>query len=321
MKKGTLIISLDFELVWGIFDHINIENKVSYFNNTLKVIPEIVNVFGKNEINATWATVGMLFNENWDEWYSNIPKELPMYQNPKLNPYEFGKNNRKENLSKFFFAPKLIQEIQSIKGQEIGTHTYSHYYCLEKGQTINQFEADIQQAVKIANKFKISLESLVFPRNQFNEEYLQICNKYKIQTVRTNPNFWYWDTNKPETLASKIARTGDAYFPFGIKSYSGSTCVENEVFQQKASRFLRPQSKYTLLNSLRLNRIKDEMIYAAKNNEVYHLWWHPHNFGTDSEGAIKALHAIMEMFNFCNEKYGMQSKSMKQFSDDCLKDD
>ena len=64
MEKGTLVISLDFELIWGIFDHADIVNKKDYFDNTLKVIPKILDCFEKNGVKATWATVGMLFNEN-----------------------------------------------------------------------------------------------------------------------------------------------------------------------------------------------------------------------------------------------------------------
>lgn len=53
MKKGALVISLDFELVWGVFDHIQIKNKVSYFNNTLLAIPQMLALFEKNAINVT----------------------------------------------------------------------------------------------------------------------------------------------------------------------------------------------------------------------------------------------------------------------------
>jgi peptidoglycan/xylan/chitin deacetylase (PgdA/CDA1 family) len=320
MKKGTLVISLDFELVWGLFDHIEIRDKVSYFNNTLEAIPQIINVFEKNNIHATWATVGMLFNENWEEWHSNIPNILPTYDKIELNSYEYGKKNQKSGLDKFFFAPHLIKLIQSAKGQEIGTHTYSHYYCLEKGQTEAQFDADIIQAVKVAQNFDIELKSLVFPRNQFNIDYLEIVSDGGIESVRSNPNTWYWDSTAQETLALKLARSGDAYLPFGKKSYLAHGLTLEKVFCQQASRFLRPQNKFELLNNTRLNRIKKEIIKAAKNGEVYHLWWHPHNFGLDTPGAIKALNAIIATFNYCNTTYGMESLTMKQFRDSCLGD-
>lgn len=83
MKKGALVISLDFELVWGLFDHITIQDKVTYFDNTLKVIPRLLDTFNKHNVYATWATVGMLFNENWEEWFANRPSLLPTYEDRK----------------------------------------------------------------------------------------------------------------------------------------------------------------------------------------------------------------------------------------------
>jgi hypothetical protein len=58
MKPGTLVISLDFELVWGIFDHITLKDKVTYFDNTLNVIPQMLELFEQNRVEVTWATVG-----------------------------------------------------------------------------------------------------------------------------------------------------------------------------------------------------------------------------------------------------------------------
>jgi peptidoglycan/xylan/chitin deacetylase (PgdA/CDA1 family) len=315
MKKGALVISLDFELIWGIFDHVEISNKTEYFNNTISAIPKMLEVFQKNEINVTWATVGMLFNENWDEWMANIPKETPTYDREILNPYSYGEQHRKSGNDSFFFAPKLIKDIQSVKGQEIGTHTYSHYYCLEKGQTLPQFEADLQQAVKMASQCNIELKALVFPRNQFNRDYLEVCHRHKIETVRTNPDDWYWDTTKPDTLFSKLARTGDAYLPLGNKSYPWEKITNDTVVCQQASRFFRPQSSIELLNKTRLQRIKSEIKQAAKNGNIYHLWWHPHNFGIDTTNALSSLKEIIDTYAHCRETYGMQSLTMTQLSD------
>jgi peptidoglycan/xylan/chitin deacetylase (PgdA/CDA1 family) len=318
MKKGALVLSLDFELVWGIFDHIDLKDKVTYFNNTLDAIPRMLTVFEQHGIHVTWATVGMLFNQNWEEWHDNIPSLLPTYDRAVLDPYAYGKAHQKSGYDHFFFAPHLIKAIQSVKGQEIGTHTYSHYYCLEKGQTVAQFDADLKQATHLAKQFNIALQSLVFPRNQFNKNYLAVCYNNQIETVRTNPDSWYWDTTKPDTLFSKLARTGDAYIPLGKKSYSAASIQSDAVVCQNASRFLRPQHAVALLNQTRLARIKNEIITAAQNGEVYHLWWHPHNFGIDTVNALKALDEIVTVFRHCNETYGMKSLTMKQIRDNSL---
>ncbi|NNT72563.1 polysaccharide deacetylase family protein [Flavobacterium sp. IMCC34852] len=318
MKKGALVISLDFELVWGIFDHIDLKDKVAYFDNTLNAIPKMLEIFERHDMRVTWATVGMLFNKNWEEWQNNIPTLLPTYDNAILNPYTYGNAHQKSGYDRFFFAPELIKTIQSVKGQEIGTHTYSHYYCLEKGQTVAQFEADLQQANLMANQFNLKLTSLVFPRNQFNKNYLKVCSENQIETVRTNPDDWYWDTTKTDALFSKLARTGDAYLPFGKKSYTAESVHKATVVCQKASRFLRPQHQISVLNSLRLSRIKSEIVGAAQNGEIYHLWWHPHNFGFDTDNALKALQEIALLYQHCNQVYGMESLTMKQISDNSI---
>ncbi len=314
MKKGALVISLDFELVWGLFDHINVFDKVAYFDATLAVIPKLLNVFEKENIHVTWATVGMLFNKNWEEWYANKPNLLPTYQNHNLNPYQYGDKFRNSGLDRFFFAPAVIAAIQQVKGQEIGTHTYSHYYCLEEGQTKAQFDADLQQAVSVAAKFNIELKSLVFPRNQFNQFYLEICEQHQIETVRTNPSDWYWNANFHDSILTKLARTGDAYLPFGKKSFATDSIEMATVVSQPASRFLRPQHSFGLLNTARVHRIKNEIIQAAKNGEVYHIWWHPHNFGIDSDGAMKALGQILQVFQHCRQLYGMESLTMQELA-------
>ena len=66
MENGALVISLDFELLWGVFDKVDWRDKKKYFQNTRRVIPEILRLFEQYEISSTWATVGMLFNKYWE---------------------------------------------------------------------------------------------------------------------------------------------------------------------------------------------------------------------------------------------------------------
>mgnify|MGYP003575685327 FL=1 len=49
---------------------------------------------------------------------------------------------------------------------------------------------------------------------------------------------------------------------------------------------------------------------AARNNEVYHLWWHPHNFGGYPEESLAGLKTILEHYEMCRERFGMLSLNM-----------
>ena len=64
---GNFVISLDYELMWGVRDHATRE---SYGPNVLggrEAIPAMLDLFHRRGIRATWATVGALLCESKDE--------------------------------------------------------------------------------------------------------------------------------------------------------------------------------------------------------------------------------------------------------------
>ena len=310
MENGALVISLDFELLWGVFDKVDWRNRKEYFQNTRELIPEMLRLFEVYGVSCTWATVGMLFNENWEEWNQNIPKILPEYVDRNLDAYKYGNSIQNKETEELCFAPDLINQIKDRPGQEIGTHTYSHYYCLEPGQNVDSFNLDLQKSKQLAEKFEIELKSLVFPRNQYNSSYLEVFKDIGLQTVRTNPEVWYWKNTQQDSLQKKIIRTGDAYIGLNNKSYTYIPEIAPGISGQKASRLLRPNSGRNFLDRARIKRIQSEMSSAAKNNEVYHLWWHPHNFGGKPEKNLLELKVILEHFKTCKNKFGFQSLNM-----------
>jgi peptidoglycan/xylan/chitin deacetylase (PgdA/CDA1 family) len=312
MGNGSLVISLDFELLWGVFDKVNWMEKKEYFLNTRKIIPEILKLFEDYNIACTWATVGMLFNQNWEEWNANMPEVLPNYKNRALSAYSYGKKIQSEENEVLCFAPDIIKSIVNTPRQEVATHTYSHYYCLEHAQTIHSFETDLQQCVDMAILCGVNLTSLVFPRNQFNKEYLKVCKNLGIDNVRSNPTDWYWRSTKNNSILNKIFRTGDAYVGLNDKSYKQpeDPINFNLPISQKASRFLRPYSTNKRFNDLKLKRIKGEMTKAALNGEIYHLWWHPHNFGNHPDESLEDLKQLLIHFDNLRKKHGYSSLNM-----------
>jgi hypothetical protein len=316
MTNGKFVISLDFELMWGVRDK---KDKITYGNSILgvhKVIPSLLEMFRQYDIKATFSTVGLLFFETKQELLVNIPEIKPLYNDPNLSPYNghFDILGNDFLTDMYHFAPKLIKEIQKYPEQEVGTHTFSHYYCLEKGQTIETFKEDIKSAINIAKKYNIQLTSLVFPRNQFNDAYLKVCLELGISCFRGNEHSWlYKATNGDDESSFRRAfRLLDAYV-----NLSGQNCYSDQFLKSKmpidipSSRFLRPFSnKLKILDGLRLYRIKSGMTHAAKNNLTYHLWWHPHNFSINQDENFSFLEKILTHYEILNTKYNFQSYTM-----------
>lgn len=316
MTNGKFVISLDFELMWGVRDK---KDKITYGNNIIgvhKVIPRLLEVFRRYDIKATFSTVGLLFFETKQELLAHIPEIKPSYDDPNLSPYNghFDILGDDFKTDRYHFAPNLIKEIQKYPEQEIGTHTFSHYYCLEKGQTIETFKEDIKSAIAIAKKYEVGLTSLVFPRNQFNDEYLKVCLELGIFCYRGNEHSWLYKAKNGEDESSirRAFRLLDAYL-----NLSGHNCYSDQFLASKmpidipSSRFLRPFSRnLKILDGLRLYRIKSGMTHAAKKHLTYHLWWHPHNFGINQDENFYFLERVLMHYKALNTKYSFQSFTM-----------
>jgi len=318
-QQGALVISLDFESQWGVHDRVPLGDYRQNLLGERIVISKLLELFREYQIHTTWATVGFLFAETRDELMSVLPTKRPMYANRGLSTYDQIKDiGNNESEDPLHFAASLIRLIAAAPHQEIGTHTFSHFYCLEKGQDSEMFRADLQAAAAIAGKHKLPFESLVFPRNQCNSAYLPICREMGIKAYRGNEHSWVYKakSREDETLLRRAIRLLDAYLPIsGHNCYSAKVLGCSLPLNIPSSRFLRPFSKkLKVFEPLRLRRIRSDLRYAAKNRLIYHLWWHPHNFGKNTNENLMVLKDILEYFSLMRDKYGMESLNMRELS-------
>lgn len=227
--SGQFVVSLDFELLWGVRDH---ADRTSYGKNVLgarEAVPQMLEIFAQNSIHATWATVGFLFCETRDELIEMSPPEdlRPRYNNPALSNYNyFPEVGRNEAEDPFYFAASLIDQISKTPGQEVATHTFSHFYTLEPGATKEAFAADLEAARLVAARRGIKLRSIVFPRNQYSAAHMDICRAAGLVAWRGNPASWAYraTAGKGQTLARRGLRLIDAHSGiFGAQTYEPET--------------------------------------------------------------------------------------------------
>lgn len=311
---GTLIVSLDFELFWGMLDCCPLED---YRENVLggrKAIPKLLELFQKYGIHATWATVGFQFAENYQELAAFFPEETlrPTYENPALKPYaEFAKIGSNEEEAPCFYAPSLIKLVSETPGQEIGSHTFCHYYCREKGQTAEQFAADMQAAKQIAAAHGYEVTSVVLPRNQCEPEYTEVLRELGFTAYRDEENDWIHEKIKFRPLL-RLLRLADVYIPLtGQGGYVPKN--ENGIWNLVGSRMYKPIFvPLRFMEKVKIHRIKRQMLHAAKTGKTFHLWWHPHNIGVNTQAHLAQLEEIFGYFRELQETYGMESLNMRE---------
>ncbi len=315
-RQGTFVVSLDFELGWGVQD---INRDGNYDQNILAVydvVPKMLQLFEMYEIHATWATVGALFATSIEDLKKYIPVERPSYVKNSYSPYELIDKELIHSNDVRYFGSSLIKQVLATPNQEMGTHTFSHYYCLEEGQTGAQFKQDLVASMAIAKR---NYTSIIFPRNQANTHYLSICKELGLRVYRGNPahvlytphchqSGWKW---------RRVLQIADTYWNLtGYHTFSIQTLKKEPIWNIPASAFLRPyHRKLHFLERLRIRRIKEAMTYAAKHDEIYHLWWHPHNLGKNVYRNFKALEDILKHYKFLRQQYNFESQNMQELVD------
>lgn len=245
-------------------------------------------------------------------------KELqPHFDNELLSSYRmFDKIGDNEKDEPYFYGKSLIDLVGKYPNQEIASHTFSHYYAREDGQTIDEFEADIQSAENIAIDKGYDAKTLVFPRNQSKDEYEPVMLKNGYVAYRGEEQDWIHKI--PINILKRMFRLADSYINIaGSETYSKDEFTSGNLHNFRGSRFLRPYN-HTLrfLEGLKLRRVKGQMKKAAKKGRIFHLWWHPHNIGLNTDRNLKNINELLEYYTFLKEKYGMESKNMLELAEE-----
>lgn len=312
-QTGIFLISLDFELYWGVRDKRSLESYQENLHGTREAVVDLLSLFEKWGVHATWSTVGFLFQESQESLSRTTADQLPGYRDPNLCPYRYFQGTP-ELKTEFHFAEDLIQKIARTPGQEVGTHTYSHFYCLEEGVSRESFSEDLRLARAVGEKSGTPPRSLVFPRNQWREEFLSLLPEHGLtcyRGVEQHPAYAA-TSNREQGYLRRAIRLLDTYLNLtGHHTFGPDRCGASPPFDLPASRFLRPYSpRLRLLDPLKKRRIIQSMRHAAARKQAFHLWWHPHNFGKHRKKNLEFLRTLLEEYGSLAASTGMRSLNM-----------
>jgi hypothetical protein len=259
--------------------------------------------------------VGLLFQNSREAILRQVPVPPPGYHEQNLCPYRYIEETSRLE-PECHFAADLIQQIAATPGQEVGTHTYSHFYCLEGGVSRESFAADLGLARGVGEEAGLAPRSLVFPRNQWRQDFLPLLSEHGIvcyRGVEQHPAYAA-SSHREQRYSRRAVRLLDTYFNLtGHHTFGPDRCGRNAPYDLPASRFLRPYTpRLRLMEPLKRRRIVQSLRHAAVQNQAFHLWWHPHNFGKHRHENLEFLQTVLNEYRQLAIREGMRSMSMAE---------
>ncbi len=313
------MISLDFELHGGVRDHSAPHAGVAdSLIASRDMVTTLAELFVQRSVRATWATVGLLFASSGTEAGQHMPKVRPAYDRPELDPY-LEPIGRDEHDDPLHLAGSLVDQLRGQEGQEVASHTFSHFYCLERGPGEEAFRADLAAAQEAASSRGLRLKSLVLPRNQWRDDYTPAVLATGFECIRGPQPGWANRSRRGEDtgLAVRAARLATTYAGPRLRTFGWDQVTEpSGLCNIPASTFLRPLSTRTRsLESLQHRRIVAGLRDAARRRRILHLWWHPQNFVQDPGANLALLERVLDEFDRLRAAEGMRSLSMGDVND------
>ena len=89
MQYGVFVISLDFELLWGVRDQRTIADYGANILGVRQAVPALLDLFAERNIACTWATVGLLFFATNRAMLAGLPARKPRYTNARISSYHY----------------------------------------------------------------------------------------------------------------------------------------------------------------------------------------------------------------------------------------
>ena len=299
------LVSLDFELMWGVRETRTVSSYGSNILGGREAIPRLLALFGEYGVKATWATVGMVLFAGKKDLLEALPELRPTYHDRGLDPYgsldTLGEN---EGSDPFHFGLSLAQRIAECDGMELASHTFSHYFALEPGQTEEQFAADLDASVRASERVSGRPTSIVFPRNQVNPRYLAAAARRgsrhsAVPKAVGSIGRWPAGTTPPRG-GRRGSPTRTSVSPGATPTHpAASARARRRAVQPFPAARTRPAPRQARVAALR--RITSAMEAAARGEHDVPPLVAPHNFGAHTAKNLDVLEDVLRTFQALNE--------------------
>lgn len=293
LEKGVFTISIDTELAWGTFDHGGHIKYAEAYKKYRLIISELLKLFERYDIPATWAIVGHLF---LDSCTKENGKLHPDIIRPKHNRFsgDWFSCDPGTDIYKdiFWYGSDIVDTIRdAVPKQEIACHSFSHPIFSDTGCSEEAAKSDVAKCVALAKEKGIELKSFTFPRN--SPGHLKVLSDYGFRVFRAEDSaFCNW---KPNLFRKGLLLLFDM-FPTTPPVVEPKPIFDDRLLEVKGSmlfRFAQGASRF-VPKGTRFKKARKGIDAAIENKKVFHLWLHPISFAWKTPEMLDEFRDVLE---------------------------
>lgn len=177
VDRPILVISIDFELLWGAILHPEHEGVRLMANDDGAIARgmPLLRVLEKHAVPATWAVVGHLFLAHCDRKNGMPHAHMPRFS---VGWYSCDPCTNLD-AAPLYYAKDIVEAIVSSPVKhEIGYHSFSHVPFSDCSREVAR--AEIVEGIRLAGESGIALHSFVYPYNKVGHVDILLENGFKI---------------------------------------------------------------------------------------------------------------------------------------------
>jgi hypothetical protein len=288
LSRGAFCISIDMEALWGVWDKVSPREAELCAAFERSVWEDLLALFRRYDVPATWAIVGRLLSEAPD-----VARRL----------------GRRD----CWYAPELTDLIRRERTlHEIGSHSFEHIYFQEVGEP--EVREDLRRARAVHEDLGLPFQSFVFPRNQVN--HLDALAAAGLRVFRSTDagllglSDRYFPKARPAlNIAEKaLGLTPPVVWP---KLHA------NRLVELPSSLLLIGRNgPRRVVRPLAMERKMRAGLRAASEQQgIFHLWFHPSNFYHDRETQLRILGVALEEAARLRAQGALDVRTMGSFAE------
>ena len=289
--RGSVCISIDLELAWGVWDRpsrTNARYHALCAAQESTIVATLLELFDRHGIGATWAIVGRLLERD-DRAAASTPHG-----------------------ERIWYAPDLVEKIATARpAHEIGSHSHAHVYFQESdGDTVR---ADLLAARAIHERHGLSFRSFVFPRNQV--AHLDTLREVGLRVFRGDDQGWFVDIKRRlGGTAGRLANLVDKALP--IPPAVVTPLERGGLTELPGSMLLLARSGFRRIvhPAAAIAKARSGLEAASRYGRVFHLWFHPSNFYYETDRQFSVLDRILGRAAHMRDRGEIDIRTMGSFA-------